>query len=304
MKKIILVATLGLIIFSCNKDADSTGLSSKENNEELNDLEMKASYAYGISLGQNAEMYQQQLGPENQLDYDQVKEGISDFIKNPEELEAYAFGLTLGKQIDGAMTNPIIQGRLDKDEIIEGFMDFVKKNDLRLPLDSMALVMDDFYQHQLSKTTSKNIEEGDAYLKSLLEKDGYQSTENGIVYKVIKEGEGPKVQEGDRILVKYEGKHLNGEVFDGTDKNNRGEPIEFVLSRGGLIQGWVDGIQLMSKGAIYELNFPSELGYGDIGSGSIRPGETLIFNIELVDILPQDAPVRNPGQPGVDIKVE
>lgn len=304
MKKIILTATLGLIIFSCNTEGDSTGISTKTNNADLDQLEIDASYAYGISLGQNAERYNQQPGLKDTLDYAQVKKGIEDFLKDPKKLDSYAYGLNMGKQIEGTMSNNIIQGRLDTKEIIDGFLDYVNKNQLRVSIDSVALVMDDFYQTQVKKSADNNVREGEEYLAKLREKSDYQTTESGIVYKVIQEGQGPKVQEGDKILVKYEGKHVNGEVFDGTDVNNAGQPIEFVLTRGGLIPGWVEGIQLMSKGAIYELSFPSELGYGDIGSGSISPGETLIFNIELVDILPSDAPMRNPGQPGVDIRVE
>lgn len=304
MKKILLIATLGFIVFSCNKDGDSTGTSKNEGNEDLNELEMKASYAFGISLGENAEMYNQQPNLEETLDFEEVKKGIADVMNNPKEMDSYIFGLNLGKQVEGAMANPVIQGRLDKDEILTGFVDFVNKRDLRVPADSVALLMDEFYLYQLSRSERENIRIGEEYLAELRGKEGYQTTESGIVYKVIKEGEGPYVQENQRIRVKYEGKHVDGTVFDGTDVNNGGNPIDFVLTKGGLIPGWVEGIQLMQKGAIYELNFPSELGYGSIGSGSISPGETLIFNIELVEILPDDAVLRNPGQPGVDIQVE
>lgn len=304
MKKLILTAALGILVFSCKKEGDAvvSGVDAKGEKVELSDLDMKASYAYGVSLGQNAERYNQNPQLEDSLDIDQVKKGIQDFLKDSKTLDSYGYGLNIGKQIKGALENNVIQGHLDTDEILVGMMDYLKKNNLKVSVDSVAMVMDEFYQTQLANSAAANKQKGLDFLAAKKKEEGVKTTESGLAYKVIKEGVGPKVKEGDKIKVKYKGTLIDGDVFDSTDLNNNGEPVEFTLQSGGLIPGWVEGMQLMSKGSKYEFYIPSELGYGDMGSGKIGPGDALIFEIELIDISEGTAANATPGQPGVNIE--
>lgn len=111
---------------------------------------------------------------------------------------------------------------------------------------------------------------------------GYTTLPSGLKYKVVKEGNGEKPGATSTVKVHYTGKHLNGETFDSSVE--RGEPVEFPLNA--VIKGWTEGVQLMPVGSTYQFIIPSDLGYGDTGTpgGPIGPGETLYFEVELLDI--------------------
>ncbi len=107
-------------------------------------------------------------------------------------------------------------------------------------------------------------------------------TASGLQYIVIAEGEGDKPAATDKVKVHYHGTLVNGNVFDSSV--DRGEPVTFPVN--GVIPGWVEALQLMSVGSKYKLFIPSDLAYGDQGAGQmIGPGETLIFEVELLDII-------------------
>lgn len=122
---------------------------------------------------------------------------------------------------------------------------------------------------------------GEKFLAENKSKDGVQTTASGLQYKVIKEGTGKKPAKENTVKVHYTGTTIDGKVFDSSVE--RGEPIEFPLS--GVIAGWTEGVALMPVGSKYMLYIPSNLAYGEQGAGqSIGPNETLIFEVELLDI--------------------
>ena len=126
-----------------------------------------------------------------------------------------------------------------------------------------------------------NEREGKAFLEQNASKEGVITTASGLQYKVLKEGTGKQPRALDRVTVNYEGRHLNGEVFDSSYQ--RGKPATFPLNR--VIKGWTEGVQLMKEGAKYRLYVPYKLGYGDTGAGrKIGPRETLIFDVELIKV--------------------
>ncbi len=105
---------------------------------------------------------------------------------------------------------------------------------------------------------------------------------SGLQYKILKEGNGPKPKASDTVKCHYEGRLTDGTVFDSSIR--RGEPAEFPV--GGVIQGWVEALQLMPVGSKWQLYIPSELAYGTHGAGqAIGPDETLIFDVELLAIV-------------------
>ena len=119
------------------------------------------------------------------------------------------------------------------------------------------------------------------YLEENAKNDGVQSTESGLQYKVIQEGEGASPSASSTVEVHYEGWLIDGTVFDSSYK--RGQTISFPLN--GVIPGWTEGLQLMKEGSIYELTIPSDLGYGPQGMpGAIPPAATLIFKVELIKV--------------------
>ncbi|HEY8352958.1 MAG TPA: FKBP-type peptidyl-prolyl cis-trans isomerase, partial [Sphingomonadales bacterium] len=120
------------------------------------------------------------------------------------------------------------------------------------------------------------------FLKENAEKPGVTVTESGLQYEVLVEGGGARPKPEDRVQVHYRGMLIDGTEFDSSYK--RGEPAEFPINR--LIQGWQEGLTLMNEGAKWRLVVPAELGYGDRGAGElIKPGDTLIFEVELIRIL-------------------
>ncbi len=127
----------------------------------------------------------------------------------------------------------------------------------------------------------KNIAEGAAFLAGKEKEAGVKKTASGLLYKVVKQGNGPKPKATDKVEVHYHGTLMDGTVFDSSV--DRGEPIEFPLN--GVIPGWTEGVQLMAKGSKFTFYIPYNLAYGERGSGpKIGPGATLVFDVELLDI--------------------
>ena len=124
--------------------------------------------------------------------------------------------------------------------------------------------------------------QGEAFLSSNKTKPGVVTTASGLQYLVIKEGTGPKPTISDKVKCDYEGRLIDGTIFDSSIK--QGKPIEFAVN--GVIAGWTEALQLMNTGSKYRLFIPSNLAYGDQQMGSdIKPGSTLIFDVDLIEIL-------------------
>lgn len=125
------------------------------------------------------------------------------------------------------------------------------------------------------------LEKGQEFLKENAKKEGVKTTASGLQYKVLREGSGKQPKATDTVEVNYEGKLINGTVFDSSYK--RGESISFPLNQ--VIPGWTEGVQLMKEGAKYQFYIPSTLAYGKRGAGgAIGPDETLIFDVELIKV--------------------
>lgn len=131
-------------------------------------------------------------------------------------------------------------------------------------------------------TKMSNKEAGLKFLEENKTKEGVKVTPSGLQYKVIKEGTGASPKATDVVSVNYEGRHINGEVFDAS-RLHGGAPATFPLNQ--VIPGWTEGVQLMKEGGKYTFYIPSELAYGTRGApGAIGPDEVLIFDVELVSI--------------------
>lgn len=130
-----------------------------------------------------------------------------------------------------------------------------------------------------------NLTEGEAFLAENAKKEGVQVTDSGLQYMVLEEGDGPNPEVSDQVKVHYEGRLIDGTVFDSS--RERDEPVTFPLDA--VIPGWSEGVQLMSEGAKYRLFVPPDLAYGDRAVGEhIGPNETLIFDVELLAINPEE----------------
>jgi FKBP-type peptidyl-prolyl cis-trans isomerase FklB len=127
----------------------------------------------------------------------------------------------------------------------------------------------------------KNKKEGEAFLAENKKKEGVKTLPSGVQYKVIKAGTGKKPKLTDTVTVHYRGTLIDGTEFDSSYK--RGQPASFQVS--GVIPGWTEALQLMGEGAKWQLFVPSNLAYGERGTGGpIGPNATLIFEVELISV--------------------
>ena len=195
-----------------------------------------------------------------------------------EEKNSYALGANVGESFKNA-------GIEIKFEIFkEGFMDALKGEN-KFSMEEMQACFNNIQEQMADKQNKENSVEKEKGIHFLAENkkiDGVFETASGLQYKIIVKGDGPKPAATDKVKVHYTGKTIDGQVFDSSVE--RGEPVEFPLNQ--VIPGWTEGLQLMPVGSKYMLYIPSELGYGDRGSGGIiKPGSTLIFEVELLDIV-------------------
>lgn len=136
-------------------------------------------------------------------------------------------------------------------------------------------------QFMNSGNAEENIQLGQTFLSENSEIDGVQTTASGLQYQVLEAGSGSiHPTATDQVKVHYHGTLIDGTVFDSSV--DRGEPISFGLNQ--VIPGWTEGLQLMVEGEKRRLFIPSELGYGKRAAGKIKPGSTLIFDVELIGI--------------------
>lgn len=129
----------------------------------------------------------------------------------------------------------------------------------------------------------ENIRAGEKYLAEISNNKSVYTTQSGLKYRKLKDGNGKRPKATDRVKVHYTGTLINGKKFDSSV--DRGEPITFPLNQ--VIPGWTEGLQLMDEGSTYMLYIPYNLGYGEQPVGDIPAGSTLIFEVQLLEINPK-----------------
>lgn len=182
---------------------------------------------------------------------------------------SYSYGVMIAtqlKEIDGLNPDAVAAG------VREGMNDQAQ---LTMEQAQQALSNE---QDRLAKEKSK---EGEAFLAENAKKEGVQTTASGLQYQILEEGTGATPTATSTVKVHYTGTLIDGTKFDSSV--DRGEPIEFPLN--GVIPGWTEGLQLMKEGGKAMLYVPYTLGYGERGGGPIPPYSTLIFEVELIEIV-------------------
>lgn len=202
---------------------------------------------------------------------------IAPVFKNSTDSLSYAIGIEGASfyKSQGATTlNTLL--------IKKGFDDaFANKKPLLSP-EECSMAIQTKMQEFMSNKASGVKEESQKFLDSNKTRPGVVTLPSGLQYEIIKEGTGPKPKITDTVRAHYAGTTIDGREFDNSYK--RGQPLEIPV--GGVIQGWVEALQLMPVGSKWKLFIPSDLGYGDRGAGDAIPGgAALIFDIELVDIV-------------------
>jgi len=179
---------------------------------------------------------------------------------------------------------------LNLDALTRGMKDASVGNEPALSQTDMSQAIKDFQQQihnakleQQNKLASKNIELGKAFLETNAKAEGVITTSSGLQYKVITKGTGAMPKPDDTVVTHYEGRLIDGQVFDSSYQRN--QPATFPVK--GVIKGWTEALELMKVGAKWQLYIPSELAYGNAQRGNlIQPNSTLVFDIELLDIKP------------------
>lgn len=200
-------------------------------------------------------------------------------LKTFQDSLAYSYGYLIGKQMKDM--------KIDKEVLKKGIDDQFAETQ-KIDEATAQMVMKKAQQERMRAEQEKakqegivNAAAGAKFLSENKTKPGVGSTPSGLQYKVLTQGTGPKPLANQKVKVNYEGKLLNGTVFDSSYK--RGKPAEFGLSQ--VIKGWTEGLQMMNTGSKYEFYIPSELAYGSRGSRSIPANSVLIFTVELLEIV-------------------
>lgn len=183
---------------------------------------------------------------------------------------------SIQSEIDEKLFIKAIKETLKNDKAL---VDDKSRDDIKREISSL---FDKKRKEERDQLATDNKMKGEAYLANNAKNEDVKVTESGLQYKVLVEGQGSKPLATNKVKVHYTGKLLNGDIFDSSVE--RGQPATFPLSR--VIKGWTEGLQLMPVGSKYELTIPSELAYGVNGGGAkIGPNATLIFEVELLEII-------------------
>lgn len=136
---------------------------------------------------------------------------------------------------------------------------------------------------QFKQLAATNLKQGEDFLANNAKQAGVTSLPSGLQYQIIKTGKGKTPKTTSKVKVDYEGRLIDGTVFDSSIARN--QPVDFQVNQ--VIAGWTEGLQLMKEGAQYRFFIPAKLAYGEMGSGdSIAPNSTLIFDVELIKVVP------------------
>ncbi len=190
-------------------------------------------------------------------------------------------GLMLGSFAVGPSLAPLKE-EIDRPVLMQAVRSSLAKGQLLLTEQEAQGVMQAYMTKKQSGLGQKNREEGAAFLTKNKAEKGVITTSSGLQYMVLRQGSGARPTPTSRVRVNYEGKLLNGTVFDSSYQ--RGQPADFGLNQ--VIAGWTEGVSLMPVGAKYRFWVPSSLAYGpNGGQGPIGPDATLTFDVELLGIL-------------------
>ena len=225
-----------------------------------------------------------------------LKEGVAE---SSQAKAAYYAGTQIGQQILRQMMpglNKELFGaestkKISLDQFMAGFISGVTGKDGKMTVDSANQVarrlMEQVKNDALMEQYGDNKKAGEDFIAAQAKlakkkKSGITVLPSGLIYKVLVKGNGPVAKETDKVKVKYEGRLIDGTVFDSTEKHG-GEPATFSPSQ--VIKGWTEALTLMPVGSKWQLYIPQELAYGNRDAGQIKPFSALIFDVEVLEIV-------------------
>ena len=280
---VALAATLSFSAFAAKK--------TKKNNKKVAQPVMvkpvsPADFSYAAGVAQSASLAQF-LAQRSGVDSAHIKdfvEGLSKDVSADEaaKLRALLASIDIKKQMPQIVQsmNQQATGKgdttyVDATIFLKGLTEGLLKSNT-LSADSATKIEQQQYDYHTQQLKTRNAD----FLKNYAKQKGVKSTASGLLYKVIKEGDGAMPTDTSEVEVHYEGKLVDGTVFDSSYK--RGETATFAVNQ--VIKGWSEAVKLMKVGAEYEVCLPYEIAYGERGTRGIPPFSTLIFKIELKGI--------------------
>ncbi len=291
MRKISLLAVLAIVLattFSCKKSGNANLKTDVDT----------ISYAIGLINGGQLQMFLEQQGMDSTC--------VSDFMKGFKEgannigdkkKQAYYMGLMQGMQMTEGLNKEIFGGddgdeKISVPKFMAGLKAGLKKDTsvfkpevIQARLEGMVNTA---HKKAMDKKYKEEKEKGAKFLAEKAKDPKVKKLANGVLYKVIKEGNGPVPNDStaNKVKINYEGKLIDGTKFDSS--YDRKEPAEMLISQ--VVPGFSEALKHMPVGSIWEVYIPADQGYGEREAGQIKPFSTLIFKIELLEILKNDAP--------------
>ena len=300
MKKIFLlaIAVVACATFNTAEAAKKNKKSKKNKTEAKAPVKMvtasdSISYAAGVAMTNGLLPYLiNNQGVDTAYMADFVR-GFNDIVAggdNP-QMKAYAAGMAIANQVNGQMLGGL-QGEfagtpdsISKENFFRGFTDALTGDTTVMKqADAESLFAKKSAEARAAKQEREfgaNRDAGRKFLAENKTKPGVQTTASGLQYKVLTKGEGAVPKATDRVMVHYEGRLVDGTVFDASSKHGS-EPMVFGANQ--VIKGWTEALCMMPVGSKWELYIPYELAYGERNAGMIKPYSMLIFTVELVGI--------------------
>jgi FKBP-type peptidyl-prolyl cis-trans isomerase len=203
-------------------------------------------------------------------------------LTTPQDKASYAIGVNLGNNFKTSYVE------VNADAVARGIADVQAGNKLLLTETEMSAAMDSLQataEKGYQVAIGENLKKASAFLAANATKEGVTTLADSLQYQIITKGTGPVPKAGDAVKVHYTGSFEDGKVFDSSVQ--RGEPAQFIVGQGQIIPGWDTILQMMPTGSKWKVFIPPSLAYGERGQQVIPPNSLLIFEVELIEIVPQ-----------------
>ena len=289
MKKFSIVAALAIAVASFVASCGNSGSNKPNLKNDVDTL----SYAIGLAQTQGLKQYLVQMDVDTTY-MDAFIKGLREGANAGDDKKkaAYYMGIQIGQQISNRMVKGINHELFGDDStktismknFLAGFIQGVKEKKGLMTVEQASQVA----QMKMMAIKSKHMEEeygplkkkGEEWMAANAKKAGVKTLPSGVQYKVIKEGNGAMPKDTSLVTVNYEGRLIDGTVFDSSYK--RGQAVDLRANQ--VIKGWTEALVHMPAGSVWEVYIPQELAFGDREQGQIKPYSPLVFKIELIKV--------------------
>ena len=289
MKKFSIVAALAIAVASFVASCGNSGSNKPNLKNDVDTL----SYAIGLAQTQGLKQYLVQMDVDTTY-MDAFIKGLREGANAGDDKKkaAYYMGIQIGQQISNRMVKGINHELFGEDStktismknFLAGFIQGVKEKKGLMTVEQASQVA----QMKMMAIKSKHMEEeygplkkkGEAWMAANAKKAGVKTLPSGVQYKVIKEGNGAMPKDTSLVTVNYEGRLIDGTVFDSSYK--RGQAVDLRANQ--VIKGWTEALVHMPAGSVWEVYIPQELAYGEREQGQIKPYSPLVFKIDLIKV--------------------